>query len=192
MTQYFSNFPSIQYKLPGMPNSLLATDVTKRFILRDFYRRTLIDFYQYDVIEGQRPDNVAYEFYGDSNLDWLILLPNEILDPYYEWPRSQNELNAYIRNRYGSVSNAEATVHHYEQIIQNKSTIRTPDGEIIDIPEKTLIVDQTTYTSLSPFERKLITVYDFEVARNERNRTIDVIKPVYVPAILDAFGPLYT
>lgn len=191
MTQYFSNFPSIQYKLPGMPNSLLVTDVTKRFVLRDFYRRSLIDFYRYDVIEGQRPDNIAYEFYGDSDLDWLILLPNEMLDPYYEWPRTQNELNQYIRNRYGSVSNAEATVHHYEQIIQNNSTARTPEGEILDIPEKTLIVDQTTYTSLSPSERKLITVYDFEISKNERNRTIDVIKPIYIPAILDAFGSLY-
>lgn len=191
MTQYFSNFPFIQYKLPGMQNSLLATDVTKRFILRDFYRRTLIDFYRYDVIEGQRPDNVAYDFYGDSDLDWLVLLPNEILDPYYEWPRTQNELNEYIRNRYGSVSNANATVHHYEQIIQNKSTVRTPDGETIEVPEKTLIVDQTTYILLSPSERKVITNYDFEVARNERNRTIQIIEPSYIPALLDAFGNLY-
>lgn len=192
MTQYFSNFPSVQYKLPGMQNSLLVTDITKRFILRDFYRRSLIDFYRYDVVEGQRPDNVAYEFYGDSDLDWLVLLPNEMLDPYYEWPRTQNEMNEYIRVRYGSVSNANATVHHYEQIIQNKSTVRSPDGETIDIPERTLIVDQTTYISLSPSERKLITVYDFEIARNERNRTIEIIEPSYIPALLDAFGPLYT
>jgi len=191
MTQYFSNFPSIQYRLPNMSNSLLAVDVTKRFILRDFYRRTLIDFYRYDVIEGQRPDNVAYDFYGDSNLDWLILLPNEMIDPYYEWPRTQYEINEYLRNRYGSVSNAQATVHHYEQIIQTKSSVITSDGDTIDIPEKTLIVDQTTYTSLSPIMRKAVTVYDFEISKNEKNRTIDVIKPSYVPAILDAFRSLY-
>lgn len=192
MTQYFTNFPSIQYKLPNMQNSLLATDVTKRFILRDFYRRTLIDFYRYDVIEGQRPDNVAYEFYGDSNLDWLILLPNEMLDPYYEWPRTQNEINEYLRKKYGSVSNAQAVAHHYEQIIQNNSQIRTPDGETIVIPEKTLVVDHTTYVSLAPSERKIITNYDYEISKNEKNRTIDIIKPIYIPALIEAFGSLYT
>jgi len=191
MTQYFSNFPTLQYKLPEMQNSLLATDVTKRFVLRDFYRNSLIDFYRYDIIEGQRPDNVAYEFYGESNLDWLILLPNEILDPYYEWPRGQNELNEFIRKKYGSISTAMATAHHYEQIIQSKSSVRLPDGETLDIPERTLIVDQTTYTSLSPSDRKLVTNYDFEISRNDKNRTIDVIKPIYIPSILEAFRSLY-
>ena len=191
MTQYFSNFPAVSYKLPGLPNSLLATDVTKRFVLRDFYRRAMVDFYRYDVVEGQRPDNVAYEFYAESDLDWLILLPNEMLDPYYEWPRTQYDMNEYLRKKYGSVSNAQATVHHYEQIIQNRTTTQDADGIAIVVSERSLIVDQTTYASLAPADRKSVSVYDFEMAKNERNRTIDIIKPGYVPAILDAFRNLY-
>lgn len=191
MTQYFSNFPAVSYKLPGLSNSLLATDVTKRFVLRDFYRRAMVDFYRYDVVEGQRPDNVAYEFYAESDLDWLILLPNEMLDPYYEWPRTQYDMNEYLRKKYGSVSNAQATVHHYEQIIQNRTTTQDADGIAIVVSERSLIVDQTTYASLAPADRKSVSVYDFEMAKNERNRTIDIIKPGYVPAILDAFRNLY-
>ena len=191
MTQYFSNFPAVSYKLPGLSNSLLATDVTKRFVLRDFYRRAMVDFYRYDVVEGQRPDNVAYEFYAESDLDWLILLPNEMLDPYYEWPRTQYDMNEYLRKKYGSVSNAQATVHHYEQIIQNRTTTQDADGIAIVVSERSLIVDQTTYASLAPADRKSVSVYDFEMAKNERNRTIDIIKPGDVPAILDAFRNLY-
>lgn len=191
MTQYFSNFPAVSYKLPGLSNSLLATDVTKRFVLRDFYRRAMVDFYRYDIVEGQRPDNVAYEFYAESDLDWLILLPNEMLDPYYEWPRTQYDMNEYLRKKYGSVSNAQATVHHYEQIIQNRTTTQDADGIAIVVSERSLIVDQTTYASLAPADRKSVSVYDFEMAKNERNRTIDIIKPGYVPAILDAFRNLY-
>ena len=191
MTQYFSNFPAVSYKLPGLSNSLLATDVTKRFVLRDFYRRAMVDFYRYDVVEGQRPDNVAYEFYAESDLDWLILLPNEMLDPYYEWPRTQYDMNEYLRKKYGSVSNAQATVHHYEQIIQNRTTTQDADGIAIVVSERSLIVDQTTYASLAPADRKSVSVYDFEMAKNERNRTIDIIKPGYGPAILDAFRNLY-
>ncbi len=191
MTQYFSNFPAISYNLPGLPNSLLATDVTKRFVLRDFYRRAMVDFYRYDVIEGQRPDNVAYDFYGEADLDWLILLPNEMLDPYYEWPRTQYEMNEYLRKKYGSVSNAQAIVHHYEQIIQNRTIIQDADGNTLVVPERSLIIDQTTYASLAPTDRKSVSSYDFEMSKNERNRSIDVIKPGYIPAILDAFRNLY-
>lgn len=192
MSQYFSNFPILSYSLPGLPNATTVTDVTKRFILRDFYRRNMFDFYQYDIIDGERPDNVSYNFYGESDLDWLILLPNEMLDPYYEWPRSQYDLNEFIRKKYGSVSTAQATTHHYEQIIQSRSSIQDADGITIVVPERSLIVDQTTYTSLSPSSRKLVTAYDYELAKNERNRTISIIKPVYVPAIVDAFRNLYS
>jgi hypothetical protein len=191
MSQYFSNFPNLSYSLPGLPNATFATDVTKRFILRDFYRRSMLDFYRYDVIEGERPDNVAYNFYGESDLDWLILLPNEMIDPYYEWPRTQYDLNEFMRKKYGSVSNAQATTHHYEQIIQNSSSLQDEDGNTITIPERTLIVDQTTYTSLSPSSRKLITAYDYELSRNDKNRTISVIKSIYVPSIVEAFRNLY-
>jgi hypothetical protein len=189
--KYFSNFPSLTYNLPGMPNSAEATDVTKRFIIRDFYKKQALSFFTYNITDGERPDTVAYNIYGDDSLDWLILLPNEILDPSYEWPMGQQTLNEYIRTKYGSVSTAMAQVHHYEQIIQKRQEILNQDGELILIPEKTLIVDQTTYTSLSPVNRTAVTNYDFELAKNERRRNISIISSRAVPSILEAFRDLY-
>jgi hypothetical protein len=189
--KYFSNFPSLNYKLPGMSNSIDVTDITKRFIIRDFYKRQILTFYTYSIRDGERPDNVAYNVYGDDSLDWLILLPNEILDPSYEWPMGQQTLNEYIRVKYGSVSAAMAQVHHYEQIIQKRQEILNQDGELILIPEKTLIVDQTTYTSLAPANRTAITNYDYELAKNERRRNISIISNRAVPDILEAFRELY-
>jgi len=191
MSKYFSNFPIIDYNLPPLGRTTTVTDVTKRFILRDFYRRNFLRFYQYDVIDGERPDNVAYKFYGESELDWIVLMPNEILDPYFQWPRSQLELNSYIRSKYGGISDAQSKVHHYEQIIQQRGAIQNEDGETIVIPEKTLIVDQTTYVSLSPSDRRAITNYDYEVARNERYRTISIVDPIYIPSIVETFRNLY-
>ena len=83
MPHYFSNFPQIQYTLPSLNRVNTVTDVTRRFVIRDFYKKNLFSFFKYDIIEGQRPDSVAYDLYGDTTLDWLILLPNEILDPYF-------------------------------------------------------------------------------------------------------------
>ena len=59
------------------------------------------------------------------------------------------------------------------------------------MPERTLQVDQTTYLSLSANAKKEITAYDYELAKNERNRTISVIDIVYVPSIVDRFRNLY-
>lgn len=129
--------------------------------------------------------------YGDSTLDWLILLPNEILDPYFQWPLSQNQLNDVIRKKYGSVSTAMAQVHHYEQIIQPRTELVNSDGEKIVVSERTLQVDQTTYISLAANAKREVTAYDYELANNEKYRTISIIDIAYVPSIVDRFRNLY-
>lgn len=191
MATYFSNFPTIDYNLSLLPNSVQATDITRRFILRDFYKRNILSFFTYDIAEGERPDLVAFNLYGDPMLDWLILLPNEILDPYYQWPLTTNQFNDYIRKKYGSVSTAMAETHRYEQIIRQRSNYTNADGETITIPEQTLIVDQTTYTSLSPSSRKLISKYDYESALNDKRRNISIIEPSQAPGIVELFRNLY-
>jgi hypothetical protein len=191
MPHYFSAFPTINYALPSLNKTNTVTDITRRFVIRDFYKKNLFSFFKYDITDGNRPDSVAYELYGDSTLDWLILLPNEIIDPYFQWPLDQNRFNEFIRKKYGSVSTAMGTIHHYEQIIQNRLETVNSDGEKIFVPERTLQVDQTTYLSLSVNAKKEITAYDYELAKNERNRTISVIDIVYVPSIVDRFRNLY-
>ena len=191
MPHYFSNFPQIQYTLPSLNRVNTVTDVTRRFVIRDFYKKNLFSFFKYDIIEGQRPDSVAYDLYGDSTLDWLILLPNEILDPYFQWPLSQNQLNDMIRKKYGSVSVAMAQVHHYEQIIQPRTELVNSDGEKIVVSERTVQVDQTTYISLAANAKRQVTAYDYELAKNEKYRTISIIDIAYVPSIVDRFRNLY-
>lgn len=189
--KYFSNFPSVNYKIPGLVTSTEATDITKRFIIRDFYRRQVLSFFTYNITDGERPDTVAYNVYGDDSLDWLVLLPNEILDPSYEWPMAQQTFNEYIRVKYGSVSNAMAQIHHYEQIIQRRREITDEDGELIIIPQKTLIVDEITYSGLSSADKIAVTNYDYELNKNERRRSISIISSRAVPGILEAFRELY-
>lgn len=191
MPHYFSNFPQIQYTLPSLNRVNTVIDVTRRFVIRDFYKKNLFSFFKYDIIEGQRPDSVAYDLYGDSTLDWLILLPNEILDPYFQWPLSQNQLNEMMRKKYGSVSTAMAQVHHYEQIIQPRTELVNSDGEKIVVTERILQVDQTTYISLAANAKRQVTAYDYELAKNEKYRTISIIDAAYVPSIVDRFRNLY-
>ena len=42
----------------------------------------LQDFFEIQLT----PENIADRYYGDSTLHWIVLLTNNILDPYFDFP----------------------------------------------------------------------------------------------------------
>ena len=115
---YFRPFPMISYRVPGKNVSIPTIDISKRFSIANFINNANVTFDEYYVKDGERPDTIAYDYYGDYTLDWLVLLTNEIHDVYFEWPLGYEQFNAYLKQKYGSVEYTLSTTHHYEQIIQ--------------------------------------------------------------------------
>ena len=72
-----------------------------------------IVYYPYTIAEGERPDIIASNYYGDERYAWLVLLANNVIDPYYQWPLSTNEFNDYIMDKYGSVAEAFTQIAFY-------------------------------------------------------------------------------
>jgi hypothetical protein len=193
---YFRPFPTTSYRIPGRKDYVSALDITKRFSVANFINNARVTFDEYYVQDGERPDTVAYDYYQDYTMDWLILLVNEIQDPYFEWVMSYEQFNAYLKKKYGSVEYTMSTVHHYEQIIQqHKILVDGFDQRVL--PEKTLEVDYTTYASLTAPERKSVSIYEYEVKKNDDNRHIYLLDPNYLaiikeqhPYIFNASGSL--
>lgn len=171
MAFFFRPYPTVAYRVPKMNKTVAATNITKRFGIANFLNNARATFDEYYVQDGERPDIVAHQYYGDQTLDWLVLLTNEIHDPYFKWIMSYEQLHEYIRQKYGSVEYALYTTHHYEQIIQQSKTVYD-DGIQRIIPEKTLTVDYTTYVSLIASERKTVSIFEYESELNENNRHI--------------------
>jgi hypothetical protein len=171
MAFYFRPFPTIKYRIPNQKKSVSVTDITRRFALTSFISNAKVTFDQYLLQDGDRPDTVAYEYYRDQTLDWLVLLANEIHDPYFQWPRTYEQFNSYIKQKYGSLEYAQSTNHHYEQIITPYQVLNDSGTQRI-IQEKTLTVDYTTYASLIASERRAVSIYDYENKINEDNRNI--------------------
>ena len=46
---------------------------------------------------------IADQYYGDSSLDWIVYLTNNITDPQWEWPLPQEVFDDFIRSKYGSI-----------------------------------------------------------------------------------------
>lgn len=101
---YFSKFRTVPY---GGRNVLNLTE--RAVILNRVFQNPYV-WYPYDVLVDERPDQFADRYYGDSFLSWLVYLSNTIIDPYYQWPLSQNEFNAHVIDKYGSLEAAQRKI----------------------------------------------------------------------------------
>lgn len=191
MPYFFTPNPLVLYDPLNTNRRHLATDITRRFKLENAIKSPSLIYYNYMIKDTDRPDIIADKLYGDSTLDWLIFVINNIFDPYFQWPLTYKQFNDYLAQKYGSASVAQAGIHHYEKIIQARKDYNTPDGERIVIPENALQVDQTTYTSLASSDRRSVTNYEFEENANNRKRSIKLIDAAFIPAIVQQFDEIY-
>ena len=109
---YFSRFPLMAYDVKGNEQYKLLPNILKRVKLRTGIASGLFVFDNYDVVAGERPEDIAFKYYGDPELHWVILMTNNITDRYYQWPLKQPELQAHLEDKYGAGN--EDDVHHYE------------------------------------------------------------------------------
>lgn len=181
MPFFFEPFPTVNYDLKKNNKPAVLTNVTLRFKIQEILRSRSAVYYNYNVKDGERPDIIAYKYYGNASLDWIILLTNNIIDPFYDWPLGNLAFEKFIKSKYGSIANAQARVHHYEKILNTQSVLF--DGTVI--PERTVIVDQATYNTLSPSLRKVVYDYDYEEQLNLQRSEIKILDRRYVTDILN-------
>tara|TARA_B100000795_G_scaffold135668_1_gene101322 strand:- start:6 stop:548 length:543 start_codon:yes stop_codon:yes gene_type:complete len=109
---YFSYFPLMAYDIKGTREYKLLPQIIKRVKLRSNIRSGLFLFDNYDVKDGERPEDIAFKYYDDATLHWVVLMTNNITDRYYEWPMTQPQFQNFIEDKYG-IANIDA-IHHYE------------------------------------------------------------------------------
>jgi hypothetical protein len=114
MSRYFNYFPKLLYTTNNT-TSIVTDLLTRPALIQDILDNTSL-YYEYDVQEGDTPEIVASRYYGDAELHWVILIVNQITDPFYDWPMSYQQFVAFINEKYGSQANALELVHHYERI----------------------------------------------------------------------------
>jgi hypothetical protein len=98
MSKYFTNYPTIEYR------GKRVRDLTKRSKVRDDILQDPYIFLPYTVREGEKPETIAQLYYGSVDDTWMVLLANNITDPYYEWPMDDEEFNQYFIDKYSELS----------------------------------------------------------------------------------------
>jgi len=120
MSNYFEAFGLQQY---GEANEISRKLTTRANIAQSVLKQSTA-FYPYTLREGERPDTLSFLYYNKPELEWLVFFANDIIDPYYDWYLTHEQLNAFIVSRYGSIAVAQTRTHHYETLwIGDDSTL---------------------------------------------------------------------
>jgi len=117
---YFSRFPMMTYDVAGNKEYKLLPDILRRVKLRSGLRSSSFMFEKYDVKDGEKPEDVAFKWFGDAEYHWVILMTNNVTDRYYQWPLSQPQFAEHLTDKYGAGN--EDAVHHYEKTTDSGRT----------------------------------------------------------------------
>lgn len=94
---YFTNFPTIGYTVnPDTVKIVKAKNIIARVKFSDYVKQNDSLFFKYSIRDGDRPDTIANTVYNRPDLHWFVLVFNEIINPYHEWPLTQNELELMV------------------------------------------------------------------------------------------------
>jgi hypothetical protein len=186
MSQYFNFFPKLDYDISGkLPiQTTRVVDIFMRQQLSNKLKTEAVVYYPYSIQDGERPDILAYNYYGDVKFTWIIFFANDIIDPYFQWPLHSNEFRDYIIKKYGSVTKAKDTVHCYQQLIRDETSTNY-SGVTYATDKIYYKVDYTTYQALNGNERLLVSKFDYETNLNDQKRSIQLIEDTYVVGIFN-------
>jgi len=216
--KYFENFPRLIYTFDkNVENQQVVVDILSRStFLREIRDNTNIA-YDYLIQDSDTPEVIAHKIYGDSYRSWIILLYNQILNPFYDWPMNGEVLDSFVINKYGSsVEVAKSTIHHYEKEVletassngvvleQNIKTFRITEYDynqntasliqnaLPSIADTSLVVSTETYNYTNYIltvttTHKAVSNYTYEFEENENRRKIKLLQDFYVTRIEDEF-----
>ena len=186
---YFRELPNVEYQsfLSDSISSqsyLTVKDLFIRNKLRDDLQNVFTIFDKYEIIEGARPDTVAEEYYGDAELDWVVLITAGIINVRDEWPLSNRELYNYANEVHGDSLNS---VRYYRttEVKDSEGRLILPAGKVVDgnftIPKPDTSNEETA--TLNPVIG--VSNWEYEVLKNNKKSSIYLLKINYLQQFLN-------
>ena len=188
---YFRELPELEYQsfLSDAISSkeyLTVKNLFRRNKLRDDLQNVFTIFDKYEIVEGARPDMVAEEFYGDAELDWVVLMTAGIINVRDEWPLSNYRLYQYVEHKYGILEINEIRYYETKEIKDSNNKLILPAGKIVDEDFVLNYSDNGSKVSLSGSEvRRGISNWEYETIQNNKKSSIYLLKQGYLQQFLN-------
>ena len=209
---FFKELPSIAYQSPlSHKNSsrdyIVIKNIFRSAKLMYYVRSGAIAQQKLVIKDGDRPDTIAEYLYGDSTLDYIVILVAGITNINHEWPLQDYQVYDYALEKYGSEAEMNA-VKYYEtfEIKDDQGRQILPPNLIVDVDFKLYgsstqfgtnrynlisqagnrqLDDKTEYTVATDKIARAVTNLEYEYTNNEKKREIDVLKNGYVQTFIN-------
>ena len=195
---YFTQFPDLLYpsQTPNRNSSFDYVRVKNLFkrakIREDFFQNATV-FDRYNIMGNMRPDQVADKLYDNPQLDWVILLSNNIINVRNEWPLTQYDFNNYVNRKYGEEYLSQ--IHHYETIEVRNSYDQIVLQSGLQVNQDFVFKYSDTGINKTLSGSDILTSFsnfDYETQNNDKKRSIYVLRSEYLQVILDDMTQIMT
>ena len=190
---YFRQLPELDY--PSLANDRKSAfdyqtvkNIFKRAVIRNDIFDEVVAFTKYSVQGDERPDQVAYNFYRDAGLDWVVLTTNNIVHVRDEWPMGEQDFLTYVNAKY--TSEELSNIHHYETklIRDSRGRLIQPEGLTVPAGHSVSFLDNgvlRTESQLTSFN-----FLEHEIDLNDAKRNINILKSEYLSLFLEDFAEI--
>jgi len=178
MSGYFKFFPKITYpyqgKLVGTASdqitSIECTDLMVRYRIKEEILRSPLSYYVYQWKDTDRPDSVAFDYYGSVEYAWLVIFSAQVFDYIYDFPLEYSSFLEYLKESYevDEPFTLQSVLHHYED----------GDGDWLD---------QASYLASTDMGKKEVSVFDYEFQENEKRRSVKLLSRKFLVDISKEF-----
>lgn len=175
---FFKHFNIITYdgkKAINIMNSILLK-------FKNIDNTTL--YFYYTIKDGDTPESVAYNVYGESDLHWTILLLNNIVDPYHDWALSGRRFQKFLTGKYGDDVN---DIHHFkyeDQHFYKNQSIKLDESNYLNFND---IYDNWKNGISLPYKVIPITNTEYENTLNDGKREIKLLNKNKINKFVDQF-----
>ena len=209
---YFRELPEIAYQSPlshknSSTDFIVIKNIFRRVKLLDYLKDATSLFNKFVIGDGDRPDTIAEILYGDSRLDYIVILVAGITNINHEWPLQDYQVYNYALSKY-KTEEEMMKIRYYEtfEIKDDQNRQILPPNLIVDADFKMYgsstqagsvrynlisqqgniqLDDKDEYTVATDNIARAVTNLEYEYSENEKKREIDVLNSGYLQTFIN-------
>ena len=168
---------------PLDPDFLVVKNIWRRAQVLTEFKSQVTIFTEVTVGDGERPEDLATQYYGNPFYNWTILVINDITDYYAQWPRSTVQLQEFINSKY---TNGQATKHHVTTEVKDANeNVIVPAGKIVPSNFQVVYYNGSTTVTSNPVASVSNAAYEFDL--NAKKQTIQIVKPDLIEDFVEVY-----
>ena len=164
------------YDVKNNGNYKILPDILRRVKQRNAIASGQFIFDTYDVVNGEKPEDIAYKWFGDAQLHWVILMTNNVTDRFHQWPMSQPQFQEFLEDKYDNPDG----IHHYEITKSSGKTSSSGPNDYSHLVEVNSDTDNASSISNREYEERL----------QDKYRSIKLLNQRFLSDFLEEFDKL--